>query len=71
MLEKAIQKLLKADWPTILAEVRQLMSAHMTGKEKAEYAFQALRRMGCEQGTWLLKIGIEVAYYIVVKKESS
>jgi predicted transcriptional regulator len=68
MLEKAIQHLLKADWTTILSEVRQLMSAHMTGREKAEYALSALRRFGSDQATWLLKIGIEVAYSIVKRE---
>jgi predicted transcriptional regulator len=68
MLEKAIQRLLKADWTAILSEVRQLMSAHMTGREKADYALSALRRLGSEQATWLLKIGIEVAYSIVKRE---
>jgi hypothetical protein len=44
------------------------MSAHMTGREKADYALSALRRFGSEQATWLLKIGIEVAYSIVKRE---
>lgn len=69
MLEKAIQHLLAADWQTIMAEVRALMNAHMTGREKADYALSALRRMGSEGSTWLLKVGIEVAYSMVKREQ--
>ena len=68
LLETAVQKLLQADWGVIMAEVCALMSADMTGREKADYAFQTLRRMGCEASTWLLKVGIEVAYSIVKRE---
>lgn len=69
MLEKAIQHLLSADWGVIVAEVAALMSADMSGREKADYVLSTLRRFGCQQATWLLKVGIEVAYSMVKREQ--
>jgi hypothetical protein len=67
LLEKAIQKLIGADWSVIVTEVMLMTGANMTGEEKREFVVASLRRYGYSGATWLLRAGIEVAYGMTKK----
>ena len=67
LLEKAIQKLLKSDWETIIAQVVIMTGTTMTGDQKREYVVEAMKRHGYSGATWLLRAGIEVAYGMLKK----
>jgi hypothetical protein len=67
LLEKAIQKLLGADWQLIVTEVSILMTADMAGDQKREYVVNVMKRLGYSGATWLLRAGIEVAYGMMKK----
>jgi len=66
LLEKAIQKLLKSDWQTVIAEVILMTGTTMTGEQKREYIVDTMKRAGYSGATWVLRAGIEIAYGLFV-----
>jgi len=66
LLEKAIQRLLKADWQTVIAEVMLMTGTTLTGEQKREYIVSAMKRAGYSGATWVLRAGIEIAYGLFV-----
>jgi len=59
LLEKAIQKLLKSDWETIIAQVVIMTGTTMTGDQKREYVVEAMKRHGYSGATRLLRAGLK------------
>ena len=62
LLNKAIQQLLKRDWPSVVAQVSALMNSDKTGDEKRAIVYSTLREYGVACATWLLYAAIEIAY---------
>ena len=62
LLNKAIQQLLKRDWPSVVAQVSALMNSDKTGDEKRAIVYRTLREYGVACATWLLYAAIEIAY---------
>jgi hypothetical protein len=67
LLEKAIQKLIGADWETIIAQVVIMTGTTMAGDQKREFVVEAMKRHGYNGATWLLRAAIEVAYGMIKK----
>jgi len=67
LLEKAVQKLIGADWGLLVAEVSLMTRTKISSDEKREYVVNAMRRLGYNGATWLLRAGIEVAYGMLRK----
>lgn len=67
LLNKAIEKLLGADWELIYTEVSIMLTVDMTGDQKREFVVNTMKRLGYSGATWLLRAGIEVAYGMLRK----